>query len=488
MSESERHEELVAQRIAKAERWRQRGADPYPARVTRTHTAVEAAALANEAETPEVTVAGRVTAMRAMGKLAFLDLTDGSGRIQVLLRRDAIGDEAFEALGDVDLGDFLGATGKPIRSRTGEPTVEASGFTMLVKAIQPPPEKWHGIAEVEQRYRQRYLDLMTNAEVRNIFTIRSRVIAAIRRFMEARGYLEVETPILHPQAGGAAAQPFVTHHNAIDRDLYLRLALELHLKRLLVGGFERVFEIGPIFRNEGSDSTHNPEFTMMEWYEAYSDYLAIAEMFETMVSQVASEAVGTTTVPNPAGGTIELAAPWRRLTMRDALQQYAGFDFESYRQTESLLSLYSERGLQPAPGASWAKLLDDLVKHYVEPELVQPTFLMDYPVELSPLAKRKPGEPGIVERWEPFIRNFELGNAYSELNDPVDQRRRFEEQLAAKAAGDEEAEQLDEDFLTAIEYGMPPAGGAGLGVDRLIMVLTGQRSIREVILFPAMRS
>jgi lysyl-tRNA synthetase class 2 len=486
MTESERHDELMAQRLAKAERWRARGVDPYPPRFQRTHLATDVPELIERGET-SVTVAGRISAVRTMGKLAFVDLKDGSGRIQVMIRSDQVGDEAFAALHDLDLGDFLGASGAPLTSRTGEPTVDTTSYTLLAKAIRPPPEKWHGITDVEHRYRQRYLDLMSNDEVRRNFEIRSRVISAIRRFMDARGYLEVETPVLHATAGGAAALPFITHHNAIDQDLYLRVALELHLKRLIVGGFDRVYEIGRLFRNEAADSTHNPEFTMMEWYEAYADYNPFAEMFEQMVSTVAIETVGTTEVPNPAGGTIQLAPPWRRLRMRDALQQHAGFDFEDYRDRESLLRLYRERGLEPAPGAAWGKLLDDLVKRYVEPELVQPTFLMDYPVELTPLAKRKPDEPGIVERWEPFVRNFELGNAYSELNDPVDQRERFEEQLRLKAAGDEEAEQLDEDFLTAMEYGMPPMGGAGLGVDRLIMVLTGQRSIREVILFPALR-
>ena len=487
MTESERHEELVAQRLAKAERWRERGVDPYPPRFKRTHTADQIPALADQGG-QVATVAGRISAMRTMGKLAFIDLKDGTGRLQVMLRRDRVGDDAFAAIHDLDLGDFLGVTGEAIRSRTGEPTVDAASYTLLAKAIQPPPEKWHGLADVEQRYRQRYLDLLSNDEVRQNFMIRSRVIAAIRRFMDGRGYIEVETPVLHHSAGGAAALPFVTHHNAIDSDLYLRIALELHLKRLIVGGFERVYEIGRLFRNEAADSTHNPEFTMMEWYEAYADYNSIAEMFEEMVATVALETVGSTEVPNPAGGTINLAPPWRRLRMREALQEHGGFDFEQYRDGESLLGLYRERGIEPAPGVSWGKLLDDLVKRYVEPELVQPTFLMDYPVELTPLAKRKPDEPGIVERWEPFIRNFELGNAYSELNDPVDQRERLEHQVRLKATGDQEAEQLDEDFLTAMEYGMPPMGGAGLGVDRLIMVLTGQRSIREVILFPALRS
>ncbi|HET9200924.1 MAG TPA: amino acid--tRNA ligase-related protein, partial [Dehalococcoidia bacterium] len=360
MSESERHEELVSQRLTKSDRWRSRGVDPYPARFRRTHISTDVPELIERGE-KSATVAGRISAMRTMGKLAFVDLKDAAGRIQVMLRRDQVGDEAFAALHDLDLGDFAGATGSPITSRTGEPTIDAQSYTLLAKAIQPPPEKWHGITDVEQRYRQRYLDLMSNDEVRRNFEIRSRVISAIRRFMDGRGYLEVETPVLHASAGGAAALPFVTHHNAIDSDLYLRVALELHLKRLIVGGFERVYEIGRLFRNEAADSTHNPEFTMMEWYEAYADYNSFAEMFEEMVSTVALETVGTTEVPNPAGGTIDLAPPWRRLRMRDALQDHAGFDFEEYREGDLLLGLYRERGLEPAPGATWGKLLDDLV-------------------------------------------------------------------------------------------------------------------------------
>jgi lysyl-tRNA synthetase, class II len=488
MAESERLEELIAQRVAKAERWRARGIDPYPTRAQRTHTCAEAAALADNSGAGRVIVAGRIVGLRVMGKLAFSDIKDGSGRLQLMMRADSLGPDTFATLHDLDLGDFIQAEGTPMRSRTGEPTLDIVSFRILAKAIQPPPEKWHGIADVEQRYRQRYLDLMSNDDVREIFATRSRVVSAIRRFMDGRGYIEVETPTLHYTAGGAAARPFVTHHHDLDRDLYLRIATELHLKRLIAGGYDRVYEIGRNFRNEGADATHNPEFTMMEWYEAYSDYEKMAAMFEELVSSVASEVLATTRVPNPEGGEIDLAPPWQRITMRDALQRWAGIDFEEHRSHGTLLELYLQRGIEPAPNASWAKLLDDLVKRYVEPELVQPTFLMDYPVELTPLAKRKPDNPGLVERWEPFIRNFELGNAYTELNDPIDQRKRFEEQLRLKAAGDEEAEQLDEDFVTAMEYGMPPMGGIGLGVDRLIMVLTGQRSIREVILFPALRS
>ncbi|MPZ21980.1 MAG: lysine--tRNA ligase [Dehalococcoidia bacterium] len=488
MAASERHQELRQQRLDKALRWRERGVDPYPPRAVRSHTASEAAQLADSPEPTTVTVAGRIVAMRVMGKLAFLDLRDGSGRIQAMLRADSFGADRFATLHDLDLGDFIAVSGQPMRTRKGEPSVDATDFTLLTKAIEPPPEKWHGLADVEQRYRQRYLDLMSNDGAREIFQLRSQVVSWIRRFMDERGYLEVETPILHNLAGGAAARPFVTHHNAVDRDLYLRVALELHLKRLVVGGLDRVYEIGRIFRNEGADTTHNPEFTMMEWYEAYADYTTMASMFEEIVSGVALDILGTTEVANPDGDVINLAPPWRRLTMRQGLIEYTGFDFEDYRDLEQLRGLFGERGLPLPPGAGWGKLVDEMVKQYVEPHLVQPTLLIDYPVELTPLAKRKPDNPSLVERFEPFVRNFEIGNAYTELNDPVDQRQRFEEQARLRAAGDEEAELIDEDFVRAIEYGLPPTGGAGLGIDRLVMVLSGQHSMREVILFPALRS
>lgn len=479
---------LREQRLKKLARWRARQVDPYPPRFRRTHTAAEAAALIDQPPAGPVTVGGRIRAIRSMGGVTFLDLADGSGRIQALLRPDRLGAEAYSALSDLDLGDFLGVTGAPVRTRTGEPTVEATSYTLLAKSLAPLPAKWHGLKEVEVRYRQRHLDLLANEEVRNLFRLRSRVVAAVRRFMDAHGFMEVETPVLQPQAGGAAARPFVTHYQALDQDYYLRVATELHLKRLIVGGLDKVYEIGRVFRNEGLSTRHNPEFTMMESYEAYADYTAVAAMVEELVATVAEEATGSTKVPGPDGQTIDLTPLWRRVTLRDALIGHAGIDFEQYRGREAMQALYGERGRPIPEGASWAKLLDELVKDYVEPHLVQPTFLMDYPVELSPLAKRKPENPTLVERFEPFARGFEFGNAYTELNDPIDQRQRFEEQRRLRAAGDEEAEQLDEDFLTALEYGMPPTGGLGLGIDRLVMLLSGQTSIREVILFPQLRS
>ena len=486
-------EELIQLRHEKLARLRARGIDPYPPRVTRTHTAAdavaafegwEAAGAAGDA--PAVSVAGRITALRDMGKAAFLDVRDGSGRIQCYLKKDIIGEEAYAGIADLDLGDFLAVTGPLFRTRTQEITVEARSYAMLAKALRPPPEKWHGIEDVETRYRQRYLDLLGNAEVRDIFRKRAAIVASIRRFLDARGFMEVETPVLQPEAGGAAATPFITHHRALDQDFFLRISLELHLKRLIIGGFDRVYEMSRIFRNEGVSTKHNPEFTMIETYQAYADYNDVARMAEELVSSVALDVLGTTSVQF-GEHTIDLSAPWRRLTMREALIEHAGIDFEEYRTRDKLLEELQRRKIEVDAGWSWGKLLDEAVSHYVEPKLIQPTFLLDYPKEISPLAKSMPGAPGLVERFEPFIAGFEIGNAYTELNDPIDQRQRFETQARLAAAGLEEVETLDEDFLTALEHGMPPTGGFGMGIDRLVMILTGQKSIREVILFPALR-
>jgi lysyl-tRNA synthetase class 2 len=491
-----KEEELYEQRVAKVARLRERGVEPYPARYHRTHTNAEAIAAfeaweaAPEGEAPAVKVGGRVTALRRMGKAAFLDLRDGTVRLQVSARLDNLGEDGFELLRDTDLGDILGAEGPLFRTRTGEITVDARQLWMLAKALQAPPEKWHGLTDVELRYRQRYRDLIANTDVRDLFLMRSRVVAAVRRFLDRRGFVEVETPILTEHWGGAAARPFITHHNTLDRDLYLRVATELYLKRLVVGGFDKVYEIGRIFRNEGIGFKWNPEFTMLESYEAYADYNDVMAMLEELVAYAAVEATGSTSVVWEHGDkvdVIDFTPPWRRLTMRQALIDYAGLDPEKYRDVEALRGRMRDMGLEPEKGAGWGKLLDQVVSAYVEPELVQPTFLLDYPVELSPLAKRKPDDPEYVERFEPFAGGFEFGNAYTELNDPLEQRRRFELQARLRAAGDEEAELIDEDFLTALEHGMPPTGGLGLGIDRLVMLLSGKRSIREVILFPTLR-
>ncbi len=487
-------DELMAQRVAKLDQLRELGMPPYPTRAHRTHTAEQATAIVealpegtDEAEGTTVTVAGRVVARRDMGRAAFVDLLDGSGRIQVLFRKNQLPEELFTALKLIDLGDFIGVTGTPMRTRTGQPTVGATSWVMLAKALHAPPEKYHGLTDPELRQRHRYLDLMANEETRERFRARSKVVAAIRRFLENRGFLEVETPVLQESAGGAAARPFVTHFNALGEDRFLRISLELHLKRLLVGGFERVFELGRIFRNEGLGAKYNPEFTMLETYEAYTDYLGVAEMVEEMVCTVAEEAFGRLKFTFREH-EIDLTPPWRRLTFHDALRQYGDLDLDAFPTVEALREELERRGLELPPGAGYGKLADEAMSHYVEPNLIQPTFLLDYPVELSPLAKRKPENPRLVERFEVFIGGFEAGNAYTELNDPIDQRARFEEQLRLRAAGDEEAELIDEDFLFALEHGMPPTGGFGMGVDRLLMILTGQPTIREVILFPQLRT
>jgi len=491
---SDRGEELIEQRRAKLERLRARGYDPYPARYQRTHTAQQAADLlahqeqGSGAPEQEVSVAGRVTARRVMGKRTFVDLRDGSGKIQADLRRDVLGDDNYNALVDlVDLGDFVGVTGTLFRTRTGEPTIEARQYTILTKALRAPPEKWHGLQDVEVRYRQRYLDLIANAQVRDIFRLRSRVIAAIRRFLDERGFLEVETPVLQPAAGGAAAKPFVTYHNALDRSLFLRVAIELHLKRLVVGGFERVYEIGRVFRNEGISTKHNPEYTLLEAYQAYADYQDIMRLVEEMVAYAAQEVLGACQLTH-GDAQIDLTPPWRRLTLRDAILEHTGVDFEAHADVASLRRAAASLPVELPAAAGRGKLIDELLSTFVEPKLIQPTFLLDYPVELSPLAKRKPDNPNLVERFEGFLAGREIANAFSELNDPLDQRERFVEQARLRAAGDEEAETVDEDFLLALEHGMPPTGGLGIGIDRLVMAFAGQQSIREVILFPQLRS
>lgn len=487
-------DELMAQRLAKLQALRDAGLDPYPPRSTRTHTSAEVVAIvealpaeAAEAAGVEVDVAGRVVARRDMGKATFIDLQDGAGRLQVLLRRNTLEDGLYETLKLIDLGDFIGVHGTPMRTRTGQPTVGARRWTMLSKALYAPPEKYHGLADLELRQRKRYLDLMANDETRKVFITRSKVVSGIRRFLDGRGFMEVETPVLQEEPGGAAARPFKTFFNALDEERFLRISLELHLKRMVIGGFEKVYELGRIFRNEGLGMKYNPEFTMLETYEAYTDYNGVAAMVEEMVSTVAREATGSLKFTF-RGHEIDLTPPWQRITLHDALRQYGQLELDDFSDTGSLAAELKRRGLEFPDYAGWGKLVDEAMSNYVEPNLIQPTFLMDYPVELSPLAKRKPGNPRLVERWEVFIGGFEAGNAYTELNDPVDQRARFQEQLKLRTAGDEEAELVDEDFLFALEHAMPPTGGFGMGIDRLLMILTEQSSIRDVILFPQLKS
>ncbi len=477
-------------RAEKVERLREQGIDPFPARYGRTHTIAAARALlarwserGRPARERSVSVTGRVTGVRNMGRVAFLDLRDGTGSMQAQFRRDVMGGD-FELLKSLDLGDFLGVRGRLIHTRTGEPTVEARSATMLGKALRPPPEKWHGLQDVQQRLRQREADLISNDEVRERFVLRSKLVAAIRRFMDGRDYLEVETPILLNVAAGANARPFVTQHNALSRTLYLRIATELHLKRCIIGGLDRVYEIGRIFRNEGLDTTHNPEFTSMESYEAYADYNDIMSLVETLVSSVATELLGTTELEY-GGEVIDVKAPWRRLDLREAILRYAEIDIDAHRDAASLAEQMRAMGVVVTQEDSWGRLVDKLLGDKVEPNLVQPTFLVDYPVEMTPLAKRKPGRDGYVERFEGYVAGMEVCNAFTELNDPIEQRRRFEEQEALRLEHAlEDFDRLDEDFLTAVEYGMPPTGGLGVGIDRLAMLFSGQSTVREVVLFP----
>ncbi|MCD6520742.1 MAG: lysine--tRNA ligase [Anaerolineae bacterium] len=479
------------QRIAKLERLRELGIEPYPARVHRTHStaeALEAFQQAPEGQRVTVRVAGRLMTIRVMGRSTFAHIADGSGRIQIYLRRDLLGEESYELFRrQVDVGDFIEAEGPLFRTRTGEITVEVHDWRLIAKALRPLPEKWHGLKDVETRYRQRYLDLIANEEVRQIFILRSKIIRAIRRFLDERGFLEVETPILQPIYGGAAARPFTTYHNALDRTLYLRIADELYLKRLIIGGFDKVYEIGHNFRNEGISVKHNPEFTAIEIYQAYADYNDMMRLVEELFSSVAQEVLGTTTITFQ-GHEINLAPPWRRLTMREAILQESGIDIEEHRDYESLWQAAEERGIKLTKQPNWGKLVEKLFAETVEPTLIQPTFITDYPVEISPLAKRKPEAPHLVERFEFFIGGLECGNAFTELNDPLDQRERFLAQRKEAEGGDEEAHPMDEDFLLAMEHGMPPTGGLGFGIDRMVMLFTDQTSIREVILFPQLRS
>ncbi len=492
---ADRKEAITEQRLAKLSSIRSHNIDPYPHRYRRSHTTEEAATLFQEQERsntegPEVRVAGRIIALRAMGKATFLDLRDGSGKIQAYFREKSLGNEKYQYLHDLDIGDIIGVSGKVFRTRSGEVTIEASDFVMLSKSLQPLPEKWHGLTDVEKRYRQRYLDLISSEEARHIFVIRSRLIAAIRRFLDGRGFIEVETPVLLPVAAGAMARPFSTHHHALEQNLYLRIATELYLKRLIIGGLDKVYEIGRIFRNEGVSIKHNPEFTMLESYEAYADYNDVMEMVEQMVYHVAQEVLGSHEV-SFGGDIIDLSSPWRRVNLRDDLLEKCGLDFldERYRDLPSLREEARRLGVEVEDNMSWGRLVDKLLSTFVEPTLIQPTFVLDYPVEISPLAKTKPGDPRLVERFECFIGGIEVANAFTELNDPVEQRKRFEEQEQLRSLmGDEEVERLDEDFLTALEHGMPPTGGLGVGIDRLVMVLTNQQSIREVILFPQLRA
>ena len=481
-------------RLAKLAALREQGIEPYPARAHRTIMAADALARYDELQGQKLTIAGRLMQLREMGKAAFAHIEDGSGRIQIYIKRDAVGEEAFKRLKLLDLGDFIEATGELFTTKTGEKTVHVDDYTLLSKALTALPAKGAGgdlkLFDPETRHRKRYLDLLANRDDEfPIFIARACVLASMRDFLNSRGFIEVETPILQPLYGGATAQPFITHHNALDRDLYLRIAPELYLKRLLVGGLERVYEIARNFRNEGLDKFHNPEFTMMECYQAYADFQDIMRLVEDMYAHIAEQVTGGTRITYQ-GAEIDLRPPWKRLTLREAIATHTGIDYEDYPTREALAQAMRERGYEVDPKLARGRLIDELKDVIIKGQtakIKEPLFLYDYPRDLSPLAKQKPGSSDTAERFQAFAAGLELGNAFTELNDPLDQRARFEDQARQRAGGDVEAQPLDEDYIEALEVGMPPAGGYGGGIDRLTMLLTNQESIREVILFPTMR-
>ena len=481
-------------RIAKVHALREAGIDPYPPRSHRDTTAADALEHYDELHERRITVAGRLMALREMGKSVFAHIEDGSGRIQLYFKRDDLGDEAFKGLKLLDLGDFVEATGTLFSTRTGEKTLHVAQYSLLAKALEQPPAKGAGghlkLFDTETRYRKRYVDLIANRDEEfHIFLARSKALQAMREFMFARGYIEVETPVLQPLYGGATARPFVTHHNTLDRDLFLRIAPELYLKRLIVGGLERVFEVARNFRNEGIDRSHNPEFTMMECYQAYADYEDMMRLVEELYASIAQEVLGTLQFEYQ-GIPLDLTPPWKRVSLREAIAEYTGIDYGQYPDRESLAAAMRERGYEVDPKLGRGRLIDDLQGAVVKgapPKLKGPAFLYDYPSDLLPLAKRKPGAPDTVEAFQAFAGGLELGKAFTELNDPLDQRARFEDQTRQRAGGDEEAQVLDEDYIEALEVGMPPTGGWGGGIERLVMLLTNQSSIREVILFPTLR-
>ena len=482
--------DLQAQRAAKLERLRAAGLNPFPTRSTRTHTiATVLADFDTLAATPTtLTIAGRVIgARRIMGKIAFAHVEDGTGTLQLWISRADLGDEWFARFrDDLDTFDIVQATGTLRRTKAGEASLFVSSLSVLAKAVNPPPEKWAGLTDVEERHRQRYLDLIVNAEVRTVFQARATAISAMRRVLDSHGFLEVETPVLQPIYGGAAARPFLTYHNTLGQQLYLRIATELYLKRLIVGGFPGVYEISKNFRNEGVDRSHNPEFTMMECYQAYGDYMTMMRLVEELLREMCVAVTGTTTATYQ-GQTLDFGAPWPRLPMRAAIAELTGLDIGTLSTLEALHAAIAANALKVERKTTWGKQVDELFSTYVQPTLVQPTFILDYPVELSPLAKRKPDDPAFTERFEAFAVGMELGNAFTELNDPFDQEQRFLAQGRDFAAGDAEAHQMDVDYLNALMYGLPPTGGLGMGIDRIMMVLTDRPNIREVILFPHMR-
>ncbi len=483
--------EQIEQRLKKLEELKKAGSEPFGGPFEASHKASDI--LNQYGETPKedlearpvtCVIAGRIVAMRDFGKAAFAHVQDSSAKIQVYFRKDVLGEE-YSVVKKLDIGDIVGVGGKLFRTKTNELTIQVDNFRLLTKSLRPLPEKWHGLRDIETRYRQRYVDLIVNPEVRRAFEKRSAIIKALRDFLEVKGFIEVETPMMHQIPGGAAARPFKTHHNALDIDLYLRIAPELYLKRLLVGGYERVYELNKNFRNEGISTKHNPEFTMLEFYMAYKDYNYLMSFTEELIPYIANKAIGSLKVTFE-NVEIDFTPPWPKIPILDALTN-KGVPADILEDAEKAAAWANANKIPIEKGASLGKILDEIFKEKVEPELIQPTFIIDYPVELSPLAKRKPDNPGLVERFELFVMGREIANAFSELNDPMDQKERFQKQVEAKEKGDEETMWMDEDFIRALEYGMPPAAGEGIGIDRLIMLLTGAVSIRDVILFPQLK-
>lgn len=479
---------LMKVRIDKMEALREKGVNPFGQRFVVTHHTQDVfsnqEALITSGE--EVVIAGRLMAKRGQGKAGFGNIQDVTGQIQIYSRMDVAGEENHWFFKKADIGDIIGIRGKVFVTEKGETSISVQEFTPLTKSLRPLPEKYHGLTDIELRYRQRYVDLIMNQEVQNTFILRSKIVRHIREYLDQNGFLEVETPVMHTLAGGATARPFVTYHNALDMQLYMRIALELHLKRLIVGGLEKVYELGRVFRNEGIDTRHNPEFTMMEVYQAYADYHDMMDLTENLVKYVSEKVLGTTQI-SYGEYQVDLGKKWTRITMNDAVKQYSGIDFSAIATDEEARAAAASVGVYVEEGTPKGNILNEMFEEKVEANLIQPTFIMDYPIEVSPLARRKDGHPEVTDRFELFIVGREHANAFSELNDPMDQRERFEKQMEAKAKGDDEAHPMDEDFIMALEYGLPPTGGLGIGVDRLVMLLTNAPSIRDVMLFPTMR-
>lgn len=486
------HELLVIRRN-KLDELRSLGIDPFGAKFERTHNAADILAAYSELtaeeldeKNVEVVIAGRLMQKRSMGKASFAHITDLSGRIQIYVRKDAVSEAEYSAFDILDIGDIIGVKGHVFKTKTGETSVKAGAITVLSKSLYPLPDKFHGLKDVEMRYRQRYVDLIMSEDVKRTFVARSRIITAMRSYLDSRGYLEVETPTLHAIAGGAAARPFITHHNALDMQLYMRIAIELHLKRLIVGGLEKVYEIGRVYRNEGISTRHNPEFTMIELYEAYADYKDIMSLVENMIAHIAQEVLGSTKI-NYQGQEVDLTPQWKRISMVDLVKEVVGVDFSVHMTDEEAHAIAKEHKVPVEPHMTFGHIVNQFFETFCEETLIQPTFVTGHPVAISPLAKKNDADPRFTDRFELFIVAREHANAFTELNDPIDQRQRFEAQLVEREAGNDEAHEMDEDFIRALEYGMPPTGGLGIGIDRLVMLLTDSPSIRDVLLFPLMR-